>query len=165
MGKGNGQGSKSRSKGASAVTEPPTLSGLAAGSTVAADAPRELATHAVPSGTYYLSGDYPAMPGEMVGKSALVLRALDARQRQREIILNELLSDECTDTRAKALAAAGKVLNDYERAELRREEDALDVRVASELNKIERTRAQKRSGVVREDEAPQLPLAESQRTR
>lgn len=64
-----------------------------------------------------------------------------------------------TDTEAKALATAAKVINDYERAALRQEEDALDVRVASELNQIKRQRARMRSGVVREDEAPQLPVA------
>lgn len=110
----------------------------------------------------------PTLPDLAVGSTVAAdapgeLDTLDQRQQVRADIVSALLAG-VTDTEAKALATAAKVINDYERAELRREEDALDVRVASELNKIERTRAQKRSGVVREDEAPQLPLAESQRT-
>lgn len=91
------------------------------------------------------------------------LRQLDARQQYRESLLDELL-DDVSDTRAKAIAVAGKILNDYERAELRREEDASDARVEQELSKIARLRAATRSGVVREDEAPQLPPARSPST-
>jgi hypothetical protein len=106
----------------------------------------------IPSGESSAAADGP---GE--------LRKLDARQRYREDLLNEL-RDEVSDTRAKAIAVAGKILNDYERAELRREEDELDQQMADELGKISRLKAATRSGVVREDEAPQLPPAGSPST-
>lgn len=85
------------------------------------------------------------------------------RQKVRADIVAELMGD-ASESRTKTLAAAGKIVNDYERAQQRAEEDEIDRRVADELKKIERQRAQKRSGVVGEDEAPQLPLAGSPRT-
>lgn len=110
----------------------------------------------------------PTLPGSSAGFAATAgapreLRSLDARQDYREALLEEL-RDDVSDTRAKAIAVAGKILNDYERAELRREEDELDSQMADELGKISRLKAATRSGVVREDEAPQLPPAGSAST-
>lgn len=87
------------------------------------------------------------------------LATLAARQRMRAVIVNELVYEQVGDVRSKVLATALKGINDYERAAIREEEDALDKRVASELNQIKRQKARMRSGVVREDEAPQLPVA------
>ena len=85
------------------------------------------------------------------------------RQKVREAIVSELM-DFPSEARTKALAAAGKLVNDYERAELRVEEDSLDQGAVKELAEIKRQRARSRTGVVREDEAPQLPVAGSSGT-
>ena len=91
------------------------------------------------------------------------LSTLDGQQSVRADLVLELQGG-VTDVRAKAISVAFKGINDYERAELRREEDDLDSRVAAELGQIKRNKERMRSGVVPEDEAPELPLAGSPRT-